>query len=334
MTDTPDFHAVHNAFASIHNGDGRSATPLVAKGFQPPGEATDARENQPAADPRTGPEPAPPRSVPDVPVDPEHDARPTPLGASRRPLPWDPPDPPQPEPDSAAPPAPRPADDPGDADSPPHTATRTVLAVPPEEGGGPKRVIFVLAVASADELSALRSQLDYYGNQFDEWMPYHPHVRQRVCVSAQAIAASQEMSSTIVRLNSGISDLLEASKARNEVVVFIIDVWTATLEPFRTALIEYDGRNEPTTSVLVPWNPNDVETAENATKLRTELAQTLPNNMIRRDHLLRLDIRSHDEFGKILQQVLTDSQARIFASRTALRGRSIQPRRRPFLEGP
>ncbi|WP_220386627.1 FxsC protein [Frankia sp. ArI3] len=211
------------------------------------------------------------------------------------------------------------------------SAARAAVGDP---GGGPKRVTFVLAVTSANELAALRRRLDYYGGQFDEWTPFHPHFRQRVCVLAQSVAASQDMVSNIVKLHTGIGGLLETSKERNEVVVFIIDVWTAMLEPFHTALIEYDGRNEPTTGVLVPWNPHDAETIENAAELRASLAQALRNNVLRQDDFLRMNVSSHDEFGRTLVQVLADLQARIFSSHASLRTRDAQPRRRPFLQSP
>ncbi len=202
------------------------------------------------------------------------------------------------------------------------------------EGGGPKRVTFVFAVTSARTLSALRQQLDYYGNDFDDWAPYHPHFQQRVCIAAQAVAASQEMASSVMPLHAEITELLERSKVRNEIVVFVVDVWTARLEPFRTALIEYDRRNEPTTGVLVPWNPDDAETVQNATELRAALAEALPNNMVRRDVLFRMDIASHEEFTTALVQLLADSQARIFSSRASLRTRDTPVRRRPLLQGP
>ncbi len=223
----------------------------------------------------------------------------------------------------------------GDRDGP-STAVRTQEAgpEPADHVGGLKRVTFVLAVTSASELAALRRHLSYYGSQYDEWKPYHPHHKQRVCVSAQFIAAGQEMSSDIVMLQTGISTLLKRSRTRNEIVVFIVDLWTATMEPFRTALLEYDQRNEPTTGVLVPWNPDDEETHENRERLFETLASTLPNNMLRRDGLFQEQVQSHEEFADALVQILTDLHERIFAGQTIFRQRPPSHRRRPFLNGP
>ncbi|MCK9877675.1 TIR-like protein FxsC [Frankia sp. Ag45/Mut15] len=232
---------------------------------------------------------------------------------------------PQPE---NGPGAPRPPD----TSVPPEPDTLRA-AESPVRGSGPKRVTFVMAVASAAELSSLRSQLNYYGSQYDEWTPYHPRSRQRVCIAAQAIAAYQDMSSDIVELRDGISTLLDASRDRNEMVVFIVDAWTTQLEPFHRALREYDNRNEPTTGVLVPWNLDDTETAENAAELRESLGRALRNNIVRQDNL-QLEIHTHEEFDASLLQMLVDTQARIFRSSYSVRRSESPPRRRPFLAGP
>ncbi|WP_261554213.1 TIR-like protein FxsC [Frankia tisae] len=340
MTAPPDFHAVRNAFEPAGGAAQPSpfAVPaaelelrtdehhrVIAQNFHRSEHSVSRPEDRTA--PRPAPEwPASPERGPE----PASAREPDPSRAEERDLP-------APADYGAVSPSPpgsagaRSRPDPGDAVGEVAPVVREALV---EAGGGPKRVTFVLAVTSASELAALRRQLDYYGGQFDEWIPFHPHFPQRVCILAQAVAASQEMSSTIVKLHPGISELLEASRERNEVVIFIVDAWTAMLEPFHSALVEYDRRNEPTTGVLVPWNPHDVETIENAAKLTASLRQTLRNNAVRQDNMFRMEVHSHDDFGKILIQVLTESQARIFSSQPSLRSRDTRPRRRPFLQGP
>ncbi|MCK9893018.1 TIR-like protein FxsC [Frankia sp. AgB32] len=310
MTKAPDFHLVRNAFGPAAPPDPQEPPDPP----DPPGPSAPPTTPTPGAP--SSPQPVPPTSPPE-----RDDARDIPRMADRTRAP-------RPGPDFWI----------GRSRELQRTAAQApghkVAATSDPEGGGPKRVTFVFAVTSARTLSALRQQLDYYGNDFDDWAPYHPHFQQRVCIAAQAVAASQEMASSIMPLRAEITELLERSRERNEIVVFVVDVWTAKLEPFRTALIEYDRRNEPTTGVLVPWNPDDVETVENATELRAALAEALPNNMVRRDTLFRMDIASPEEFTTALVQLLADSQARIFSSRASLRTRDTPARRRPLLQGP
>ncbi|MCM3882068.1 TIR-like protein FxsC [Frankia sp. R82] len=199
---------------------------------------------------------------------------------------------------------------------------------------GPKRVTFVLVVTSSSQLANVRQHLVYYGHDFADWKPYHPHPDRRVCVAAQFVAARQEMESRIEMLTPSVVGLLEQSRNNNEVVVFIIDVWTATMEPFRSELRAYDRRNEPTTGVMVPWNPDDEETREHHDRLRAELAETLSNNMIRLDGLFQDEVTAH-QFEEALAKIIAGIQARIFARKRAFRRPAgSRPRPRPSIEGP
>lgn len=240
--------------------------------------------------------------------------------------------------DAAGLPARRPGNDDLASREPDANAGRPPGEVPREGGArrrgeGPLRVTFVMAVASATELSRLRNHLVYYGGQFDEWTPYHPRSHQRVCIAAQAVAARQNMSSSIVPLQQDmITSLLEASRSRNEMVVFIVDAWTTQLEQFRTALREYDNRNEPTTGILVPWNQDDAETAENAELLQESLRHALRNNLVRQDNL-RMEIHTHEEFDESLLHMLVATQARIFRSSSATRQPGSRHRSAPIFNG-
>ncbi|WP_230202991.1 TIR-like protein FxsC [Parafrankia discariae] len=200
--------------------------------------------------------------------------------------------------------------------------------------GGPGRVTFVFASTSAEEIAALRRHLDCYGETFEEWTPYKPRAHDRVCVIAQMVAARQGLVSNIVPLDHGVSDLLERSSVRNEIVILIVDMWAAKLEYVRRALTTYDVRNEPTSGVLVPANPHDLETHANSEHLTEVLATALRNNFVRRDKLFRMDVHSCEEFDLALVQIIVESQARIFEYRRALRRTGDNPRQFPRLNGP
>ncbi|ONH60067.1 TIR domain-containing protein [Frankia sp. CcI49] len=204
---------------------------------------------------------------------------------------------------------------------------------PETQGGGPSRVTFVLASTSRDEIAVLREHLDFYGSDFDEWTPYRPLHDDRVCVLAQMVAARQGMTSAVTRLDDGVADLLERSTARNEIVILLVDMWAAKLDEIRLALTKYDRRNEPTSGVLVPFNPDDLETHENLQHLKETLASALRNNVMRRDRLFREEIRSREEFDRALIQIIVDSQARIFEHRRIFRAPKTA-RGLPRLAGP
>lgn len=217
--------------------------------------------------------------------------------------------------------------------SPPTLPGRLPQA-PGPVAGGPGRITFVLASTSAEEIGTLRSQLDCYGSTFDEWMPYKPKNHGPACVIAQMVAARQGLISKIVPLDGGVSDLLEKSRVHNEIVILVVDMWAAKLENFHRALVAYDGRNEPTSGVLVPLNPDDTETHANSEHLTEVLAATLYNNFVRQDKLFRMNVRTHEEFDLALVQIIAESQARIFEHRRVLRRTGNNPRRPPRLDGP
>ncbi|ABW15075.1 hypothetical protein Franean1_5725 [Parafrankia sp. EAN1pec] len=223
-----------------------------------------------------------------------------------------------------------PAPDPPQSSTPP----RPLQEAPSPIVGGPGRVTFVFASTSAEEIATLRRQLDCYGETFEEWTPYKPRAHDRVCVIAQMVAARQGLVSNIVPLDHGVSDLLEQSKVRNEIVILVVDMWAAKLENVRRALATYDVRNEPTSGVLVPVNPHDLETHANSAHLTEVLATALRNNFVRRDKLFRMDVHSCEEFDLALVQIIVESQARIFEYRRALRPTGDNPRRFPRLSGP
>ncbi|CAO5159361.1 FxsC C-terminal domain [Frankia sp. AiPs1] len=309
-SETPDFHRIRSAFEPADFKDDQTDLPTTrpAPGAQVPSHEVGQLSSQPNSPGRKSAIRSQPADMPQSAVDSANTPRPTDGDGKPR----------EPGPTATAAP-------------PPQNASWATAAQP--NSGGPQRVTFVMAVASAVELSSLRNQLEYYGGRYDEWTPYHPRSRQRVCIAAQTVAARQDMSSNIVALHDGIGALLEASRDRNEIVIFIVDAWSTQLEPFHNALREYDKRNEPTTGVLIPWNLDDPETIQNSILLKHSLQRALRNNHVRQDNL-RAEIHTHEEFDASLFQMLIDTQARIFRSSSSARRPDSPPRRRPFLDGP
>ena len=133
--------------------------------------------------------------------------------------------------------------------------------------GGPQHVHFVVVAAASRDLVDVRNDLQHYGPEPFDWAPYRPEFEQRICVFAQQVAASQDLTSGLAEADL-VLELLERAISRNELVVLLVDVWTATLDSYRQHLIAYDLRNEPSSAVMVPWSSHDRETVANAAALR------------------------------------------------------------------
>jgi FxsC-like protein len=201
--------------------------------------------------------------------------------------------------------------------------------------GGSRHVHFILVAARSDELPVERTRRDYYGDYPAEWRPYLPECAEPLSLLAQRGALSERFTSDLVGADESILGWLEIAKEHNHIIVLLVDVWAAGLAAYRRLLRQYDERNEPTTGVLVPWNEADEETARWSETLAADLGQAFPNNVVRKDPVLRLRVETAKTFDAVLREVLTEAQNRVF-SRGSVRRRAVGPAQidRPVLGGP
>ena len=202
--------------------------------------------------------------------------------------------------------------------------------------GGSSHVMFVLAASGVDDLPPLRKRREYYGPEPGHWQPYRPHHQTRLCVSAQMIAALQDMTSTIITPDTGpLREVLENARERNQIVVFLVDIWAVWIERIRAALAEYDTRNVPTSAVLVPSDRDDAETENSWGDLVAALWGIFRNGTFEHGHRIRTDLHTYDDFHHTLEQLLRQLQDSIIKARNVLRSpRTANPRPRPILKAP
>jgi FxsC-like protein len=178
--------------------------------------------------------------------------------------------------------------------------------------GGPRHVNFVVVVAPSHELARIRNETQFYSTNPHDWAPYKPLSTQRICVFAQNIASTKDLTSALATADRSIIDLLLRAREQNEIVVLIVDVWSTRLDPFHAVLREYDERNAPTSAVMVPWNEIDEELTERSAELAEDLRRAFPNNTAREDPLFRSAIPTLERFQTALEEVLAEAQSRVF----------------------
>lgn len=176
---------------------------------------------------------------------------------------------------------------------------------------GPRHVHFVVVAAPTYKIGRIRQDTQFYGRSAYDWAPYKPEFPQRVCVFAQHIASSHDLTSTLATAESSIVDLLAEAKERNEPVVLIVDVWTTKLSPYQAVLIEYDELNVPTSAVMVPLNETDEEIRERFDELRDDLQHAFPNNSARGDDVFKVDIPTHERLQAELEEIFVLMKSRI-----------------------
>jgi FxsC-like protein len=177
--------------------------------------------------------------------------------------------------------------------------------------GGPKHVNFVIVAGPKRELTEIREDLLHYGADPFEWAPYRPELDQRISVFAQAVAADHDLSSGLAR-SADVVQVLQRARVDNELVVLLVDAWSAQIEQYQAHMREYDRRNEPATGVMVPWSEQDTEAIDQAVRLYQGLAAAFPLNTIRADELFRVRIGTSAAFRQELIDVLIKAQSRVF----------------------
>lgn len=207
---------------------------------------------------------------------------------------------------------------------------------PRARGGGPKTVTFAVAATGRDEMATVRTALDAYGDDWREWRPYHLDGGEAVVVRAQGVANRQlSMLSTPVPVGDSLRELLDTARRRNEMVVLIVDPWVAALASFQTLLSDADEIRSGHAVVLAPWESPESLPDSDREHARDLLYVCLGNWMDAGAHAFRDDIRSMDDFEKVLGQALVEVRARIVnRAEVAHRVTENGPRSRPILTGP
>ena len=223
------------------------------------------------------------------------------------------------------------------------------IALPPGRAGGTARseggrrrarqrryVHFVIVAGSRTEMASThRRTLDYYGHQRVDWAPYRSSLDDTLGEFAAQIAAERQFESEVADVQSLLQRIGDA-KQNNEVVVLLVDTWGLDIDEHRQALTAYDGHDETTTAVMVPFSSSDAETLGDTTVLQARLAGALPRRLSLGDRvMLRPNVPTHDHFSADLEEILEVAQNRIFERGTVNpKVPRRPPRSRPVLEGP
>jgi FxsC-like protein len=282
----------HAPLAGSSVPEGRSAAPGFAEPRQPPERGLWRPSDVTSSAPRGGPNPA------QGPVD---------------------------QPDPADP---DPADQPDPAAEPARTggATGGGLSVEPAAPAGAdggewiepveidgQHVVFAIVAATESELTGVRTERGYYGTRSYHWAPFRPESGGSIFRSAQRVASAHDFVSRLAEASVDLAALSEEADEDNEIVVIIVDLWTAELEPYRTALSRYDRFNATTSAVMIPRSERDAETRTASPRLDMTLAQVFRKNVVKPpgDALFQRDLRSEGEFRARLTRALVEAYGRV-----------------------
>jgi FxsC-like protein len=185
-------------------------------------------------------------------------------------------------------------------------------------GAGPETVRFVYVAGKPDELSPKRQEVvSYHHNGGKEWKPFWsppPAHSKPIFALAQeaAIGEPPYFDNHDLPITSTLQQDVKTAEKQGQLVVLLVDSWTACLDPYKQWLRHFDEANYFNCSVIIPWNDSDTETAQKASHLEKELKQAFP---FRADGALSVHycglIRSEDEFRRKLRDVLLQLKSKV-----------------------
>jgi FxsC-like protein len=205
--------------------------------------------------------------------------------------------------------------------------------------GGPANVHLVVLAGTRTEIAEVRRHLEQYGTTAHDWSPYYPANEQRIAAYAVQLMSKKNLNPYLAPPTRALREVIEHARLTNEVVVVVVDAWSAGLQRFRAELREYDGMHDQpdaaTAIVVIPLNPDDPEAAGRANYLSDVIHDALPASSTRGDYLIKVGGRTMNAFGKEMFAAITRAQRRCFASAPV--GRALPttgPATRPGLAGP
>ncbi len=185
----------------------------------------------------------------------------------------------------------------------------------PVEQASVRHVYVVVAAGNSEEMAAIRDNAtNVYGASAGSWNPYRPGLMSPLGNFAGAVLTSKGYQWT-VRDATDLPDVLESARRNNQIVVLVVDVWSADIQRYTIALVDHDREPRPTVPLLVPWTHDDRSEAgqEGDDRLWRVLTEVMPQHVAANDtEVFRPAISSWEKFRDELTSTLVSAQSRMF----------------------
>lgn len=220
-----------------------------------------------------------------------------------------------------------------------HTSLTTALANhnSSQPATEPMLVHFIVAAGTREAMSAIRKNLGGYGARPLDWAPYRPSLPVPLVDFAREVATSHGWTYAPVADAADLARRAELASRHNQIVVLLVDAWSARLGEVNLVLRDHDARAggaPAVTAVLIPSSRQDTETRQNWQEL-SAACRAMFERLATDDELYRSLIADHRGFESDLPDVLEVARNRIYNSGQVKRppagGVSTAP---PQIDGP
>lgn len=200
---------------------------------------------------------------------------------------------------------------------------------------GPRKVNFVVAAGSSEQMRDVRDVVDTYGETWDDWRPYVPYCADPVVLKAQNVAVEQRLISSPAPLARGLIDVLDEAQRRCEVVVLVVDPWAVGIDDYRDLLTLLNDKRYHNVTIMLPGNESELRTLPSGADAGDVLHTCIGNWLDDQSRAVRQDLGTVAKFEDELKRALIETRARIVNRATVVRRvQQAGAASRPVLVGP
>ncbi|MFF3990215.1 FxsC protein [Streptomyces sp. NPDC001601] len=191
------------------------------------------------------------------------------------------------------------------------------LGAPVPAGG--QAVSFVVASTAEDELPEERRSSQYYGKTALDWSPYAPGEHEALVSLVKNTATALDFTATVLPLDQETVDRISGEGDPEQLVVLLVDAWTAMRREKRRLLAAMDDRSPDATTALEPRSRDDTESLEQTVVLDELLDRTLPLMRGQHSEYDRWGLPDAESFTSSLRKVLIRLQNEALKSAESVR---------------
>ncbi|WP_299537580.1 FxsC protein [uncultured Streptomyces sp.] len=176
---------------------------------------------------------------------------------------------------------------------------------PNSGSGAPRPMRITIAAPTRHDLPDGRLT-DYYGDNPQDWNPYHPDSARPLAYVAEELVRSLNYQAVI----GSFDEELGRSGGKpppSAPEILLLDRWALQDEDRRRRLAAFDAEDRPWVTMVVPWNRDDHQSRAAEAELIDKLEATLPKKLSQGRTHCRAAARgvpSMEAFGQILPQVV------------------------------
>ena len=203
--------------------------------------------------------------------------------------------------------------------------------------GRSTRRLFIKVAAGVRRVTPRDRDPEYYGEQPEDWRPYHPESAEPIVLRAARIARSLGYRPEISALSASSPEVKRVGGQPPAASILLADPWLFRGYQQRRNLEQVDRSRKEWVRLMVPWCATDRETADHRTLLESHVRDAVPwmvQGWRRTCPPTLADLATADDFDEALPVVIDRARSHFLNNSRPtwdpiLTGRSGRPRLAP-----